>query len=184
MAAMRSATSALLRLDVDGGGGRARGRVVGDAVFMVLRDQRAGRAALPAELRKHGDVTTSRTGLHPWSVAGDPHAATAIGFRLPGIAQFFRPAPDGGRLVVVERGGDSWARVRLGDTAPYQVEQGGPRRLWDEVDTAYRGWRERGELPREGWQVTVGPEGQHVELHPPDTDAEPRARCGRNGPRA
>jgi len=161
---------ALLHLDVTGPG-EARGRIVGSAAFMPLRDQRVPRAHLATELRERHPATLSTTELHPWHVAGDPHAATAIGIRLPGVRQYYVDDEDGARLIVIERDGQSWARLHLTDAAPYRVEQGGPRRLWEEVEAAYRWWQANGEPERGQWLVVIdGPEGQHVELSPAETD--------------
>ncbi|HEU5155377.1 MAG TPA: hypothetical protein VFU43_00130 [Streptosporangiaceae bacterium] len=44
--------------------------------------------------------------------------------------------------------GRSWARVEVAaDAAEYRVWQYGLRRLWDEVEAAYRRWTVAGRLP-------------------------------------
>jgi protein-L-isoaspartate(D-aspartate) O-methyltransferase len=141
----------------------AAGRIVGSASFMLLRSQRSTRAVVNGSGGGHVDTTAIE--LHPWYVAAQPDAATAIGFRVSDCTQFYSEDKDrGGRLNLVDQGSRSWARVSLAEEPPYTVHQSGPRRLWDEVTAAYQWWQETGEPAIEDWLVTVGPGGQHIEL--------------------
>jgi hypothetical protein len=58
----------------------------------------------------------------------------------------------------------SWATLHTTAEPPYEVRQGGHRKLWDEVETAYRWWVEAGEPAGDAWRFTVTPSGQRVEL--------------------
>lgn len=57
----------------------------------------------------------------------------------------------------------SWA---YHDNATSTVEQGGPRRLWDELEQIYQLWTDNGEPTRANIGLTVTPNGlHHVWLH-------------------
>lgn len=71
-------------------------------------------------------------------------AALAIGVQLPGV--HYRTAKDAENTieVTVFDNAGSWARTSCPaamDVVQFDVEQAGPRDLWDEVETAYRRWR-------------------------------------------
>jgi len=52
----------------------------------------------------------------------------------------------------------SWARAAAG-TEPAEVHQGGPQRLWDELDRIRRWWLADGYMNTYGAKVTVTPDG-------------------------
>lgn len=58
----------------------------------------------------------------------------------------------------------SWASVVPGDGGGYIARQCGPRRLWDEVETAYRWWQSQGGPPVEAWMWTITPDRQSITL--------------------
>jgi len=165
--------ASLLRL-VAGEDGTGSGRIVGSANFMPLRSQRRPRWGTVGLLGS-GDPVESTTDVHPYYVAGQVDAATAIGFRVPGVRQFYTAAGDAvGRLNLTDQETGSWARVqlavrevaggRLMEGPPYAVEQAGPRRLWDEVIEAYQWWQASGRPAIQDWRITVTPRAQCVEL--------------------
>jgi protein-L-isoaspartate(D-aspartate) O-methyltransferase len=151
--------SALLRLEV-GADHIGRGRIVGPASFMLLREQRVTRWI--ADILGTGQVVYSTTDLHPWYVASPDQldAATTVGMRVPGCRQFF----DDGDLHLIDSATRSWGKITLTDSPPYPVEQGGTRKLWDEVLAAYQWWREHDEPRVADWLITVGPDGQRISL--------------------
>lgn len=60
----------------------------------------------------------------------------------------------------------SWASVIPGDTKDrYEVRQRGPRRLWQEVEAAYRWWLDQGKPTLDQWRFTVSPDRQTADLH-------------------
>lgn len=143
--------------------GTATGRLAGPAAFMALRAQREHRIRStefpdPPELK-------STTDLHPSHVAGNRHAATAIGLQLPGVRWVWQPAGNLGTLWLYARASRSWASVNLLETPPYPVEQAGPRRLAEEVEEAYRWWQQAGEPKISDWLITVDRHGQRIELN-------------------
>lgn len=58
----------------------------------------------------------------------------------------------------------SWASVVPDGDDRYAVRQYGPRRLWDEAETAYRWWQQRDEPPLPAWRWTITPDRQSITL--------------------
>jgi protein-L-isoaspartate(D-aspartate) O-methyltransferase len=152
--------------------GVASGRLAGPAAFMALRAEHVSRlypdkftAAVTAE---------TTTDLHPYHYVSDRDAATAIGQRVEGVYRVWQASkqPNSSARVGMLRlycpADGSWACVVLMTEPPYPVEQAGPRRLFNEVETAYRWWQQAGKPAVEDWLVTVGPAGQQITLNPPD----------------
>ncbi len=151
-----------LRVDRDG---TATGRIVGPASFMWLRGQRIPRYTLDRIRRRDEGATVSITDLHPGQVASDPNAATAIGLRVPWCENFYHAeSSHTGALYLVDQRSRSWATLHLTTDPPYAVRQYGQRKLWDEVETAYRWWVDVGAPPVDAWRFTVTPSGQRIEL--------------------
>jgi len=157
----------LLALTVRGDA-TATGRIIGPASFMWLRTQRIPRYITDRIVRRDDTVTVSTTDLHPWYVAGDVNAATAIGLRVPRCEKLYHPdSSDTGTLYLVDQWSRSWGTLQITTEAPYEVRQSGQRKLWDEVDTAYRWWVDVGEPTVDAWRFTIAPNGQQVELCTP-----------------
>lgn len=155
----------ILTLDV-GHEGTASGRFGGPAAFMPLRAQRVPRPRGRPIDTDTGTVST--TDVHPYRVAGDRDAATTIGTRVHGIHKHYAPETDGtGTQWLLDPDTESWAAIALNPDPPYKVQQGGPRRLWDEVEAAYRWWIDIGTPTVDAWRVTVSPTGQRYELDIP-----------------
>jgi hypothetical protein len=154
----------LLALTVDHHG-TATGEIVGPASFMWLRAQHIPRYSTSRIVREDDTATTSTTGLHPWQVAGDVHAATAIGLRVTRCESLFSPeSSQTGTLYLVDQWSRSWATLHLTPEPPYEVQQSGERKLWDEVATAYRWWIDADQLAVDAWKFTVTANGQRIEL--------------------
>jgi protein-L-isoaspartate O-methyltransferase len=159
----------LLALTVDHDATTATGGIVGPASFMWLRAQRIPRYSTSRIVRGEDAAAVSTTDLHPWHVAGDVHAATAIGLRVPQCETFYHPdSPETGTLYLVDQCSRSWATLHLTTEAPYAVRQSGARTLFDEVATAYRWWVHAGEPTVDAWRFTVTPSRQRIELPPSD----------------
>ncbi|MGI9003132.1 MAG: methyltransferase domain-containing protein [Pseudonocardia sp.] len=155
---------------LDVAGGVASGYLGAPAVFMGLRAQRVPR---PRGVRPGGGAAedVSSTEVHPYCWAGDRAAATAIGQRVEGVHAHFEAATaDTGTQWLFDPVTDSWASVDLdGGPPPYRVEQGGPRRVFDEVIAAYRWWLDAGSPPLSQWLVTVSTNGQSMTLNATST---------------
>ena len=149
----------------------ATGRIVGPASFMRLRAQRIPRYSASRIMRGDDTTTTSTTDLHPWYVAGDVHAATAIGLRVPQCESLYHPeSSEAGTLYLVDQWSGSWATLHVTTETPYEVRQSGERKLWDEVHSAHRWWLELGKPAVEAWRFTIDPGGQRIELVPGSGD--------------
>ena len=75
-------------------------------------------------------------------------------------------------LLVFDEPTRSWATVNVTPEAlevgQYPVRQHGPRRLWDEIETAHRWWVEHDRPTYSEYGITVGPDRQVVWFHHPD----------------
>ncbi|MEV0279123.1 methyltransferase domain-containing protein [Streptomyces sp. NPDC050610] len=146
----------LARLTVEDG--RASGRFAGAMTFMTVRGQRP-RSPI-------GDLFTDETWRQARESAPDggpdhlaltdPHAAFAIGLRLPGVAHWEQG--DGHWWC----GPDSWAYA-TGES----VYQWGPRDLYDETRAAADWWRDKGRPSLFDFGLTVTEGGQTVWLGDP-----------------
>jgi protein-L-isoaspartate(D-aspartate) O-methyltransferase len=166
-----SYTGALVALTVDERG-NARGGIVGESSFMWLRAQRERRGAVGAIVGDHTDgADVHRTRLHPHSVAGDQAARFAIGQRVHRCQWRYWPFDERtgvGVLWLLDFASRSWAKLTHGtpdaSDEEFPVHQHGPRRLWDEVETAHTWWAANGRPDVHHWQFTVTPHGQRIEL--------------------
>ncbi|MFF7249079.1 hypothetical protein ACFZBU_34820 [Embleya sp. NPDC008237] len=174
--------SGLLRLVV-AGDGTASGRFVGNVNFMWARSQRPRFEAR----RFVGDVIADPSACRVRHTATDPrplqeeHADFAIGLRLPDVEQrtFFGSGAHAGEFTTWYADGESWASVDyVPDAASFEVNEGGPRDLWREIEAAYQAWRARGEPRREQHGVTVTGDGQWT-WHAGSRD---RVDCGSSTP--
>lgn len=144
--------------------GRAVGGIVGEALFMWLREQRIPRFR-PSVLGDKSGAVESSTELHPYHVTGNWHAATAIGIRVPRCQFVWIGSGDGGTLWLVDQWSRSWASLHVTDGgSPYTVRQSGTRTLWDDVEAAHRWWVEKGKPAVGDWRFTVTADRQQIEL--------------------
>lgn len=152
----------LLALTVDGDG-TARGGLVADVSFMWLRGQRPPPTYTASIDTSHG--TPGSTRLHGHDVAGIPGAALAISQRVRDCALIHRPVRRGSGVVwFVDPGSESWATLSYSGAHTSDVRQAGPRRLWDEIETAYQWWCDVDRPGLDAWRFTVTPTGQRIEL--------------------
>jgi protein-L-isoaspartate(D-aspartate) O-methyltransferase len=165
-------SGALLRLLVDRG--EAVGRFDGDAAFMWTRAQRLPHGSVEERVQAEHDVSEATTPLHPYEPVGDFDASFAIGLRVPGMMStlvYDHDDPTSQRYTVYLMNPDSqsWAswRVEPG-LAEYPVRQHGSRRLFTELQSAYRWWVEVGRPPHTRFGVTVAPDEQRAWLDTPD----------------
>ncbi|MFC9930294.1 methyltransferase domain-containing protein [Streptomyces sp. NPDC127190] len=169
-------------LDV-GGDGVASGRFSGYPAFMWARGHR-GRTAAIADVYHDEQGEKSATRLDPRHIDGDADALFAVGTRVRDAFPRLHHADDGSdeaTFWILADDRTSWATVEyVPGHETYEVEQYGPRRLWDEVETAYRWWEEQGRPPRDHFGLTVTPDGQQVWLDQPDhvvTTGTPEAQA-------
>ncbi|MEU9400522.1 protein-L-isoaspartate(D-aspartate) O-methyltransferase [Streptomyces sp. NPDC048242] len=84
-----------------------------------------------------------------------------LSLTAPGIEHRVGTGDDGARMTWMLHPDGSWARAR---TVPGErtatVHQGGPRRLYDILDTIRWRWVSTGQLPVYGAKVTITPDGE------------------------
>jgi methyltransferase of ATP-grasp peptide maturase system len=154
----------IARLDVDAAG-VAQGRFLSDhGYFMSVRERPLPKTALGAE----GGESRSTTLPIERVRVGDPFdefaALRTAGF---GWTEFVPGNGDPAEVWLTHRDG-SWV-CHSGADGRMQVRQGGPRRLWDEVEAAFDVWQKLGEPTHDRFGLTVTPDGQHrVWLDEPD----------------
>ncbi|UQA91204.1 protein-L-isoaspartate O-methyltransferase family protein [Streptomyces halobius] len=154
--------------------GHASGHFTRPVQFMKMRAQRLPRIIasdyVPAD--GVGSADTSTTDVIEEEFVTGPYTAGpfALGLRVPQCTQAVADKREGARPVwFYERGsGRSWACVMFRDgERQARVWQSGPRRLWDEVETAYRWWEEQGRPTHDRFGLTITPEGQRAWLDDP-----------------
>lgn len=161
----------IVRLVV-GEDGTAHGRFTRSSAYMRLRQQRTDRPPFAAYLKGEpwpagGDKSTTELSA---ADTGGWLAQWAIGHRVPGA--FWRAERyDGGAytLWLYARDTASWATCDYEPGADtFEVVQSGPRRLWDEVEGAYRRWESAGRPGFDRFGLTVTPTGERVWLDDPE----------------
>ncbi|MGH8571296.1 MAG: methyltransferase domain-containing protein [Gammaproteobacteria bacterium] len=151
--------------------GTATGRVVPLRVaFMELRAQRTAAADWDGLRWDDPDADLTHTEVMPWTTLGNEAPQWAIAVAVPSCRYELWPRTPGrnprhGVAWLGDPLSGSWASVIPGDTNDrYEVRQRGPRRLWDEVETAYRWWLDRGKPTLDQWRFTVSPDRQTADL--------------------
>ncbi|MHC0433905.1 methyltransferase domain-containing protein [Streptomyces sp. O3] len=152
--------------------GSASGSFVGSSAFMCMSVQRRQlpptRAFLEGQDRPGAGIR-SETTLSPDDV-GDWVHMFAIGIQVPDL--FCRVEwGEGGayRLWLLDTGVTSWATVDYADgRTTYGVVQSGPRKLWGELEAAWRWWDRQGRPGFDRFGLTVDDGGQRVWLDSPD----------------
>ncbi|WBB58064.1 methyltransferase domain-containing protein [Streptomyces sp. WMMC500] len=150
----------------------ASGHFVGSSAFMRLRAQRTARPHVRDYLKGRpwpADGDRSVTSLSPDEV-GDWVVMFAIGLQVPAAFPWMESYPDGSyTLWLRDAAVTSWATADYEpNRSEYEVVQSGPRKLWDEVETAHRWWVEQGQPDFNRFGLTVGPQGHSVWLDTPD----------------
>ena len=139
----------LLRLHVRGG--RASGRFLPTAAGLTPT-RTIPPVPSPATTP---DVSggTSRKTLLPSHVLDHPDAQLWHALHVPRIA---RATTDSHTWLHADDG--SWAAI---DHTRHQVTQHGPRRIWDDIETAHHRWHNTGRPARDRIGVTATPTGTH-----------------------
>ncbi len=130
---------------------------------MWLRDQRVRRGPVRDVVGQNEDqAEVSTTELHPsWVSTGNQGAQFAIGQRVPHCQWRYWPydESDGaGVFWLLDFQSRSWDTLthttRDASEDEFPVSQYGPRRLWNEIETARRWWVDQGRPGVERWRFT------------------------------
>ncbi|WHM40958.1 methyltransferase domain-containing protein [Streptomyces sp. BPTC-684] len=152
--------------------GIGQGRFSGYPAFMRSRSGRPHRGYLSDFLHHSDDATTTHTALSPRALVGDSDALFFTGLALPDAWYLLAEAEDGSDEATLWLLADDRASWAAAECVPghdaFEVDQYGPRRLWDEAETAYRRWQEQGAPARDRLGLTVTPSGQSVWLDTPE----------------
>ncbi|MFJ9842037.1 methyltransferase domain-containing protein [Kitasatospora sp. NPDC101155] len=151
--------------------GTAVGRFTRSSAFMRMRQQRSTRPPLAAYLKGKSwpaDGERSFTRLSP-ADTGDWIDQFAIGLQVRGCFWRAERYRDGSyTLWLYSTDTASWATADWeAERTTYEVVQSGPRRLWDEVETAWRWWNAAGRPDFERFGLTVTPDGHTPWLDDP-----------------
>jgi protein-L-isoaspartate O-methyltransferase len=166
----QSGTLACLTVADDG---TASGRFHGPAAFMDIRAQRRQPGEALWEIWDQDGAQISGTASYPYETFVDFEAGFAVSTRLPGWITGQRAEETGAILLLSHGASRSWATIRPSDTDSYTVAQHGPRRLAQDLDTAYQWWIDAGRPEHTRFGLTVGPTGQSYWLDSPDNVLPP-----------
>lgn len=166
-------SGSFVTLDVTAGIGQ--GRFSGDPAFMWDRTQRAGAGRVVDWF--HGEKGAKGvTDIAPQHVLQDD-PAFFIGLYVTDARYRWYEADDGSgeaTLWLLADDGKSWATVEyVPGRETYEVEQYGPRRLWDEVRGPFLRWHALGSPERARFGLTVDGAGQRVWLDEPASGSYP-----------
>lgn len=157
---------------VVGDDGTASGRFVGSSAFMRMRDQRTRRRHVRDYLNGQAwpaGGAKSRTSISPEWV-GDWHVMFALGVQVPDAFPWAEMYDDGSyTLWLRDTAVTSWATVdyEKGRTE-FEVVQSGPRKLWGEVETAFRWWEAQDRPSFDRFGLTVTADSETVWLDEPE----------------
>lgn len=155
------------------GDGTAEGPFLPDfGGFMSLRDhQHSASAVLSTVDRDWGDVRTTTLPVAAATDPGDPFeffAALIVG----GYDWLsFTPSDGSPTQTWLTQPGGSWVCHVTNPDGTHIVRQGGPKRLWDGIEAAYREWQQLGQPPRERFGMTVSGDQHTVWLDHPESPA-------------
>ncbi len=161
--------------------GTASGHVIGDSAFMRLRQHTTpfGHASRLADLAATDPSATQHsTRIPPAEIGEHPDATTAIGLHLPGIQRSIGiDDPDHREVLLYDVGTNSAAIAYITPEAEhagsYSVRQYGPRKLWDDAETAWHWWIDAGRPHRTRFGATVTPDRQWSWVDQPDNIIHP-----------
>jgi protein-L-isoaspartate O-methyltransferase len=141
------------------GDGTATGRTLPMGVgFMESRLQRTGEA--PEQDWERDGTQESITTVEPRRVLEVPSPRWAVAVAVPSC----RYGIEGELVWLSDPVSGAWASAVPAGRGRFLVRQNGIRRLWDEVEIAYRWWCARGEPFITEWRWTITPDRQEIGL--------------------
>ncbi|MGH3950130.1 MAG: methyltransferase domain-containing protein, partial [Pseudonocardiaceae bacterium] len=159
----------LVRVTV-GENGHGHGRVLpGDGRFMPLREHRLVDARQVVDRLSPAEPGAAMPTAIPISAVLRPSSPFEFfaGLALPGVmpVQSLDDEPD----TYLVHGDGSWV-CHYPWRGGYAVDQGGPRRLWDDLEAGYARWQDLGKPTRSRFGITVDTDGQHLWLDVSDSE--------------
>lgn len=170
-------TDALVRLVVSEDGTTAAGHFTRPVEFMKVRTHRLARAPHTEYVPDGfpGAAETSATTVTPYDLGLEnrlehPFAFVA-GLLLRDVSLATDRRGDQRSAWLYGLTDRSWAAVLFRDGTPRStVYQCGPRRLWDELESAHQWWTRAGQPGVHRFGLTVTPEGEHPWLDAPSRE--------------
>jgi protein-L-isoaspartate O-methyltransferase len=152
---------------ISGGTGvRALGRFHGGVGFVPLRTP--GSALPPVRDAGQQPDEYRLTQTDPVTPMLAFTSAFAASVMVPDWRMRRRWIGTGSGMWICDRRGRSWVRIYPYGTS-WMIEQGGPRSIWDEIESALADWADLGEPHPDRFGLVVGAEGeQRVWLDSPD----------------
>ncbi|WP_344967780.1 methyltransferase domain-containing protein [Salinactinospora qingdaonensis] len=146
----------LARLQVRGN--TASGRFAGDLAFMSIRGAGAPEPAATG-LNLEPDTAETVT-TDPWELLS-PDSVWPLWITVPGWIYGMRRDDDLPWVMWIASTHEyGWARISPASEG-YLAEQGGHRRVWDELTAAWQWWHHHGTPDSTEFGLTVAPHGEH-----------------------
>lgn len=149
----------------------ASGQFAPHGAYMVMRGQRADADLHEDVYRPEHRPDETHTSVSPWDVAGsDYDAQLAVGLRVSDVWHSWDTQPEDDdaqvRLWLANDDATSWAAVDYDgqQSTRFRVLQHGPRRLWDEIETAHQQWTQAGRPSIEQHRLDITADGA-AQLH-------------------
>lgn len=145
--------------------GSASGPFAPYGSYMTIRGQHPDIDLERDVLRAGQCPARTTTSLSPWAVAGgDLDAEFHLGLSVPGAWYTWDTtvAAAHTRLWLADTDATSWAAVDYDgqQTNSFAVSQFGPRRLWDQIEGAFRQWTHWGRPGVGRYGLTLAPSGE------------------------
>ena len=146
----------LVRLDVNEG--TAQGFFLAEAGgFMPVRSVTKAAQALTAAAKQSGSGAT-RSAVVPGAMLHEPEVGLWLALRVSGVTWLGLTDNDGDEQTWMFASDGSWSVL---DSMNNEVEQYGPRRLWDEIERTHGQWNAAGQPTRDRLGLTVTATGEH-----------------------
>ncbi|MGH8886002.1 MAG: methyltransferase domain-containing protein [Egibacteraceae bacterium] len=160
----------LVRIEV-ADDGSAVGKLLPDpAAFIAMRGARLPQPPLSELVSLSNGNGVSRSASMPSGLEDESFWLLA-GFGLPHAVRFGSLKPEVLPPRLVDLGDGSWSRVDRTPEDGHTVTQGGPRSLWDELESLHDRWLELGKPASEQYGLTVTADGrQYVWVDSPDSE--------------
>ncbi len=145
--------------------GIAEGRFLPDCGWFMPTRSRHADAALKALREITYDHGTQRTTDLPIDAATDTQhpADFFVALRTAGYSHLtFTPDDGSPQQTWLATADGSWACHTTSDDGTHTVRQGGPTRIWDQIEAAHAEWHTLGQPTRERFRLTVRRDGTHT----------------------
>lgn len=160
--------SGLARLTVTSPG-HAQGRfLTTDLAYMLARPHLPPIRPDGGQVPSPEDGHERPTSLDPEALKADWTGMFVMQLAAPNTQYIGLVRDDGTQHLFTEASTQAWAMLRRDAHGGWLVSQGGPKRLWDDVEATVETWHAAGHPHQSGFGLTVTPEDQRIWLGEPD----------------